>query len=409
MKINSNFARLATLLGINAVLVAAAPATSYGNGGAVYHWPLDWTPLGFIGNHTAGTPPQKITSFVDITWIGDYMLTTKCKGEVNNVDSCFVPGQAYFNESESSTFKYLPNERPLNWNPNHFFFWKDMFIDIAKEVVEVGGVITNTIIQAADFAFKQDFPYPFQAVYGLSPVFKGDNVTIQSPFYQAWRQGKWKDPVTAFHYCYPGKSKKTCQGHDAIQSLGGIETNRIKGDIHWYKNVISPEVNVVDFEYKPEVFNYWAVTLSKFAVGNEVQAINQTTGATGVFDHASYGRGAPLSLNAYARLVQVANATPVVLANAWGVNNGNQTFYEIPCTEKTKLPDLKYWFEKDSKPWVIKSSNYVDEVEGKCVLNVRTLGYGDMIIGNLGETFARDKYLIFDFEKLRVGISDVKW
>lgn len=30
-------------------------------------------------------------------------------------------------------------------------------------------------------------------------------------------------------------------------------------------------------------------------------------------------------------------------------------------------------------------------------------------MGNFGETFARDKYVILDFEKNRVGLADIKW
>ncbi|KAF8469061.1 eukaryotic aspartyl protease [Kalaharituber pfeilii] len=411
MQLSRGLTRIIVLLSLGASLAAAAPAARPAaiNTPAVYHWPLDWNPLGFIGNHTIGTPPQEVSTFVDITWIGNYFLTTKCKGKVNNVEECFLPDQGYFNESKSSTFSYQPQYPSLNWNPNHFFFWKDLSVDIAKDVVEVGGVKTETIIQAADFAFTQDFPYPFHGVYGLSPVLPGDNSSTTSPFYQAWKAGHFASGLSAFHYCYPGKRKATCQGHDAIQTLGGYDPARVKGNIRWYDVIHFPEVNVIDFEYHPAVYNYWTLNLTGLSIGNEKQAINKTHGAGAVFDHASYGRGAPLSENAYARLIAIAGATPVKLADPWSVNNGNQTFHSIPCWKKYLLPDLKYWFEDDKEPWIIKSRNYVDEVEGKCVLNVRTLGYGDMIIGNFGETFNRDKYTILDFENLRVGISNVAW
>ena len=406
---NSWIARLAVLAGLTASLVSAAPV--YPEEGAVYHWPLQWTPLGFVGNHTTGTPPQEITAFVDITWIGNYYVTTRCLGKDDNIEQCFPgTGQAYFNQSESATFEYLPEYPGLNWNPNHFFFDQDMTIDIAQEVVNVGGVDTETVIQAADFAFVETSAFPFQAVYGLSPVFPGDNITITSPFYQGWQQSHWRAPISAFHYCYPGTSKDTCQGYDAVQTLGGIEWERVQGKIHWYDSIIPIEVNEIDFVYKPPVFNYWALNLTAFAIGDEMQAIDQTYEGTAVFDHASYGRGAPLSVNAYINLITWTQATPVILADAWGVNNGNQTLFEIPCTtDLTTLPDLKYWFQDDPKPWIITPSNYVSQAEDRCVLNIRTLGYGDMIIGNFGETFLRDKYFIMDFGNLRVGLSDLAW
>jgi hypothetical protein len=30
-------------------------------------------------------------------------------------------------------------------------------------------------------------------------------------------------------------------------------------------------------------------------------------------------------------------------------------------------------------------------------------------LGNFGETFLKDKYVIFDFEKNRVGLADIEW
>ncbi len=30
-------------------------------------------------------------------------------------------------------------------------------------------------------------------------------------------------------------------------------------------------------------------------------------------------------------------------------------------------------------------------------------------IGNFGETFAKEKYIVLDFAKNRVGIADIKW
>ena len=403
--VNSGIAQLAVLLSFTASLISASPVHS--PKGAVYHWPLQWTPAGLVGNQTAGTPPQDIIAFLDITWIGHFYLTTRCLGKDNNVEECF-PGmdQIYFNQSQSSTFKYLPQWHHLRQS----YYWKEFEIDVAQEVINVGGVETETVIQAADFAFVESHPFPFNAIYGLSPVFKKDNITVTSPFHQAWKQGHWKEPITGFHQCPPGTDKTICQGYDAIQTLGGIDKKRVKGKIHWYDSIIPLMVNEINFEFDPPIFNYWTVNLTSFSIGDEKQAINKTYGGSAIFDHASYGRGAPISVNAYNNLIEMTHATPVTLDDPWGVNNGNQSFYEIPCsTDMSSLPDLKYWFEDDARPWVITPSTYIAHAEGKCVFDVRTLGYGDMIMGNFGETFLRDKYLILDFEKLKIGLSDMAW
>lgn len=121
----------------------------------------------------------------------------------------------------------------------------------------------------------------------------------------------------------------------------------------------------------------------------------------------SYGRGAPLSVNAYKELISATAATPITLSLP--PNNGNQSFYEVDCTKVATFPPIKYQFGGSKRVWEIVPSNYVDIVDDKCVLNVRTLGDGDMIVGNFGETFAKDKYVVFDFEKNKVGLADLNW
>lgn len=227
-----------------------------------------------------------------------------------------------------------------------------------------------------------------------------------------WSAGAWPEPLTAFHYCYNGSldtEKASCDGHDAIQTLGGIKQDLISGDIFWYDVEFFPEVNIVDFVYAPAVYNYWTLRLTGLSIGDSVMALNTSAGgAAAIFDHASYGRGAPLSVNAYQELVSVSGASPITLASP--LNNGNQSFFQVDCSHVSTLPPIKYQFAGSQRDWQIESSNYVDDVgNNTCVLNVRTLGDGDMIAGNFGETFAKDKYVVFDFAKLKVGLADIKW
>jgi hypothetical protein len=233
----------------------------------------------------------------------------------------------------------------------------------------------------------------------------------QSTFYQAYQKGGWPSPLVAFHYCYNGSidtTKSTCNGHDGIQTLGGYNKSLIKGGIEWHNLINFTAVNTVDFLYMPGFFDYWTVPLRSLSLGDELQALNQTSGAVATFDHASYGRGAPLSVNAYMNLVEKANGTKVVLASP--PNNGAQDFYQFDCAVTASLPTIKYQFGDSSREWVIEPRNYVvDYQNGTCVLDVRTLGDGDFIIGNFGETFSKDKYILMNFEKRQVGIADLNW
>ena len=214
----------------------------------------------------------------------------------------------------------------------------------------------------------------------------------------------------AFHYCYNGSvdsTKSTCGGYDGLQTLGGYNERLIDGEIVWYGTENFTEVNVVDFVYKPGLYNYWTLKLTALSLGDHIQTINESTGAGAMFDHASYGRGAPLSVNAYKELVSTTRAKSITLDSP--PNNGNQSFYAVDCGKVDTFPPIKYQFGGSERIWQITPSNYIDQVNGTCVLNVRTLGDGDVIAGNFGETFAKDKYIIFDFEKLRVGLADLSW
>ncbi|KAI1812326.1 aspartic peptidase domain-containing protein [Poronia punctata] len=260
--------------------------------------------------------------------------------------------------------------------------------------------------------------FPFAGVYGLSPVFKSDNASTSSPFYQAWKQGIWRSPQISFHYCYnesPDPSKKTCSGANATQTLGGINRSLIKDHkIWWYPNKVFPDVNTRDFVYKPALYNYWGLEVSSIKIGNKTIPIKPTardSAPAAIFDHASYGRGTPLSPNAYDYLVGRVGGRVLSFENKDDApNNGNQTFYAVDCRQRDTFPTISYRFKGSKKEWPVTPLHYVEEVEGgKCVLNVRTLAKGDEFIGNFGETFSKDKYIVFDYEELKVGIADVAW
>ncbi|KAI0398135.1 eukaryotic aspartyl protease [Xylariaceae sp. FL0594] len=391
-----------------------------------YDVPLTWTPAGFTGAISVGTPPQQLRAFFDWTWISQYVFTTVCYDQKNTPYVCLNKEQAYFNESLSRTFRYVPEQYPTRtWNPNHFFFYNDLKVNYATDIVAVGPSTTFVVLQGSDINFNMTaMSFPFAGVYGLSPVFPSDNASTSSPFYQGWKQGVWRAPQVAFHYCYnespDGATKASCGGANATQTLGGFNKDLVKDQkIWWYPSKVFPDVNTRDFVYKPGLYNYWGLELSALKIGNETQPIASTPGDRGggagpaaIFDHASYGRGTPLSPNAYRKLVAETGAKgPIELNNP--PNNGNQSFYAVDCDKRDTFPTISYQFRGGGgggKEWHVTPLHYVEKVNDTCcVLNVRTLADGDQFIGNFGETFSKDKYIIFDYEKLRVGIADLKW
>lgn len=145
---------------------------------ASFDLPLTWNPFGFLTNDVSiGTPPQQVTSFVDWTWISQYVFTTRCHGDSEATFDCFSPLQKLLNQSRSSTFMNQSSSYPSRtWNPNHFFFYKDLTVDYASDIETVGPSSARLTLQAADFQFNLTAaPYPFGGVFGLSPVLQNDN------------------------------------------------------------------------------------------------------------------------------------------------------------------------------------------------------------------------------------------
>ena len=224
-----------------------------------------------------------------------------------------------------------------------------------------------------------------------------------------WKKGAYPSPYLSYVGCYK-TSTDACKGADGLQTLGGYNETLAK-DLLWYDNVGVPEVNVLDFPLDPPMFNYWAAEVTHVWIGDEPQALNTSAGigAHGVFDHASQGRGAPLSPNGYQRLVELTEGQRTELNGTTGPNNAmKQKFYSVDCAKMDDFPPLKYTFKGHDKVWEIAPRSYVEEMKpGACVLNVGALGVGDYLIGNFGEQFLIDKYIVLDYENLRIGLTEL--
>ncbi|PTB70125.1 acid protease [Trichoderma citrinoviride] len=401
------------LAGQSSARVPRSPATAQ-----PVDLPLTLSALGFLAPISIGSPPQSVISLMDWTWINQFTLSTLCLGSPHDTSACLVDGQAFFNQSKSSTFKNQTSLYPgRTWNPNGFFGPLPLTVQFGSDIQHVGPLSAPVTFMLADMQFPQPSSFPFTGVFGLSPVFQTDNQSTQSTFYQFWKQGLYSSPIVSFLYCYNSTfgnvapARSLCNGNDAVQTLGGYHSNWISsGTIQWYESIVFPLVNTIDIVTSPEILNYWALPVTQHLIGDEAQAINKTASGA-VFDYASLGRGAPVSVNSYARLIELTGAKPITLDPSVAPNNGAQAFYSVPCSNVTNLPPLKYQFGAGTPQWEIIPQNYVEKItvsstETACVLNVRTLGDGDWVIGNLGETFAKDKVILFDFDKLQIGIAN---
>ncbi|PHH86104.1 hypothetical protein CDD83_10709 [Cordyceps sp. RAO-2017] len=420
-------AALSTLAGVAQAVPAAVPPRDADSSSVatkdscpsrtkgVFDWPLTWDPQGFIATASVGNPRYEYKLFVDWTWISHVVGTPKCFGQWNP-SLCLAPSQPYWDPRNSTTFKNLSSVyHDRTWKPNHFFFEQPMHVEYGSDVLQIGPVSSRAVLQLTDFAFnasQMGFVYPFTGIFGMSPVFEGDGLDYQSAFYQQWKGGAWKTGQTGFAYCYDKSKKEVCNGQDGLQTMGGVRDDLIKGgNIWWYDVRRYPDVNELAFVYRPGMYNYWGIELESLRIGREPQKIEPTSDKSGkgaIFDHASYGRGTPLTPNAYARLVKLTGGKPIKPKSP--PNNGPQSFYSVDCARLSSFPTLRYKFSGHSREWEVTPQMYVEKLpDGTCSLNVRALASGDKFIGNFGETFAKEKYIVLDFERNRVGIADMKW
>ena len=108
----------------------ASPSQPHTEPAASFDLPLTWNEFGFLGNISLGTPPQRITSFVDWTWISQYAFTEKsCHGEESRLYECLAKEQTVFNQSQSSSFQDQSASYPSRtWNPNHVRYSETLII-----------------------------------------------------------------------------------------------------------------------------------------------------------------------------------------------------------------------------------------------------------------------------------------
>jgi hypothetical protein len=320
-------------------------------------------------------------------------------------------------------------------------------VDYGSDVQTIGPVTSRIVLQTSNIqpGIFTAYPLPFGGIYGMMPDPRGENGKSQrcvvggveslyyhgfprvehmadhiisasdlAPFNQQYRSKAWPQPYSAFAFC-PNPSCP--EGADAIQTLGGYSPALARKGLSWYDIVEVPEVNEIDFTFAPGVYSYWSIGLSGLYIGNQAQKLNTTAIQTkegvpaAIFDHASKGRGVPLSVDAYANLVKIAGGKPIAanspLLTPSAPNNGPQPFFSFDCKKAKSLPPISYTFTGSRKQWSVEASEYVVNVSGTCILNIRTIGEGSYLLGNFGENFLKGKYIVFDYANQRVGLAEV--
>ena len=88
----------------------------------------------------------------------------------------FSKSRSFANESQVFGWKNASGVNEINWNPNHFFFYDDLSLQMGSDVERIGDSHEARIfIQVADMHFQLPEAFPFTGVFGLSPAFPTDN------------------------------------------------------------------------------------------------------------------------------------------------------------------------------------------------------------------------------------------
>ncbi|KAL2758017.1 hypothetical protein ACRALDRAFT_1092086 [Sodiomyces alcalophilus JCM 7366] len=407
---------LLPLLAGSAEAAVARPLETRQGPVAADRWdmPVDYTPFGNLATVELGVPGQEVTVFLDWTWANNFIQTPRCYGQWDR-ELCMSDMMATYDPRNSSTFVNVTDVYPRQqWFPNHFFFTEPSTVDHGIDSVQLGPVRSPVINQFSDTMFDMtQFFLPFTVVFGMSPTLPGQDDSYDATFYQQYKQGLWKEPLVGYVWCYDEGKIAACGGNDAIQSWGGYRKDLVKGKVFWYDNVVFPDINEISYIWDPPFLNYWATPLQDLWIGDELQptvATSENSGKGAVFNHATFGRGIPLTQNAYNKLIQIVGGEELHLDDPTAVNNGEQQLYSVSCEKINSYPPVKYQFVGHDKVWKVPAKHYIDQLEdGTCVLNARVTSDGDKFLGSFGDQFLKDKQIIFDFENLKVGLAEIKW
>lgn len=230
---------------------------------------------GAIINITVGNPPQKVGLLSDWTWHSTWVHTPDCEG-VHSVDKCIKPGQMYYDEAKSSTFKNTTLKESTitgtDYTPGIPFittFGKDE-ICFNSEANGEKKCLKDTVMMNSNLTNALPVVFDIGGVFGFAPVLKGYNETFYPAPFQFFKGGVLNS-VMGWHMCEQLKDKKTCYGQDYLTVLGGTDTTVYNTrDMVYHDIVIDDCVNSGEhLSLKPQRNNYWSSKWTGFWIGNK--------------------------------------------------------------------------------------------------------------------------------------------
>ncbi|KAG1907147.1 Asp-domain-containing protein [Suillus fuscotomentosus] len=302
-----------------------------------------------------GTPPQSFKVILDTGSSNLWVPSSKCTSI-----ACFL--HAKYESSSSSTYKANGSEFSIQYGTGSMEGY------VSSDVLTIG----DLNIRSQDFAEATKEPGltfafgKFDGILGLAY----DTISVNHitpPFYSMINQGLIDEPVFAFRL---GESE--ADGGEA--TFGGVDHAAYTGSIDY-----------VPLRRKA----YWEVELEKVAFGSDVLDLDMTGAAidTGT------------SLIALPTDIAEMLNTQIGATKSW---NGQ---YQVDCAKVPSLPELSFYF--GGKPYPLKGSDYVLEVQGTCISSFTgmdiNLPGGSLWI--IGDVFLRRYYTVYDLGRDAVGFA----
>ncbi|KAA1466404.1 aspartic peptidase A1 [Dentipellis sp. KUC8613] len=302
-----------------------------------------------------GTPPQNFKVILDTGSSNLWVPSTQCTSI-----ACFL--HTKYDSSASSTHKPNGSEFSIQYGSGSMegFVSRDHLVFGDLKVPDLL-FAEATKEPGLAFAFGK-----FDGILGLAYDTIAVN-HIPPPFYEMVNNNLLDEPVFSFRL---GSSEE--DGGEAI--FGGIDPSAYTGKI----------------AYAPiRRKAYWEVELQKVSFGDDDLELENTGAAidTGT------------SLIALPTDVAEMLNTQIGAKKSW---NGQ---YTVDCAKVPDLPDLTFYF--DGKPYPLKGTDYILEVQGTCMsaftgLDINLPGGALWIIGDV---FLRRYFTVYDLGRNAVGFA----
>ncbi|KAL0059619.1 aspartic proteinase precursor [Marasmius tenuissimus] len=313
----------------------------------------DYMNAQYFADISIGTPPQSFKVVLDTGSSNLWVPSTKCTSI-----SCFLHSK--YDSTASSTYKA---------NGTSF---KTSLVEgiVSNDLLRIGDItiggqdfVEVTKESGLGFAFTK-----FDGILGLAY----DTISVlhmTPPLYSMINKGLLDEPVVSFRL---GSSES--DGGEAI--FGGINKSAFKGDLTY-----------IPVHRKAS----WEVKLEEVLFGDESVELENTGAA---IDTATSLIGLPSDM------AEILNAQ-IGANKTW---NGQ---YAVDCEKVASLPDLTFKF--GGKPFPIKATDYILEVQGACIssftgLDIQTPGGDSLWV--IGDVFLRRYYTVFDLGKNAVGFAE---